>query len=147
VNVRRILAPVDFSECSHHALSYAIGLGARLGARVDALHVLSPPPYVPMDLMLWGPIGEPHTKAVQEALRKVVAEASAGRSVDVAARVETGVVPDVVLDAAEAADLIVMGTHGRSGVARIVLGSVAERVVRFASRPVLTVPLGPATAE
>jgi nucleotide-binding universal stress UspA family protein len=82
---------------------------------------------------------------VQQALDQRVAAAAAG-GLSVSAVLKTGSAPEAILDAAadERADLIVIGTHGRTGLTRLVIGSVAERVVRMAPCPVLVVKPPPA---
>ncbi len=123
---QRILFATDFSEASRHALTEAAALARRLGAEIHLIHVLAlhdADPAVASDLLL---------SAVPPGAEDVVAE----RQVVRALRPELG-----VIHAAREGDfdLIVLGTHGRTGLKHVVLGSVAERVVQLAACPVLTV--------
>lgn len=126
MTIQRILFATDFSEASRHALTEAAGLARRLGAEIHLLHVLAlhdADPAVASDLLL---------SAVPPGAEDVVTE----RQVVRALRPELG-----ILHAAREGgfDLIVLGTHGRTGLKHVVLGSVAERVVQLAGIPVLTV--------
>lgn len=151
--VRLILVPVDFSAGSEAAAAYAGWLAGQLGARVRLMHAVEPatsampsgvPPYVYEQLRA-------SREAVRrEAERELEAMAARLEGRDGAPRpevaVETGAVDraesagDTIVRVARdaRADLIVMGTHGRSGLRRMLLGSVAEQVVRSADCPVLT---------
>ncbi len=138
----RILVPTDFSPPSDAALAYAAGLGATFGARLDLLHVATVrvlPPHM-------ADAGE----AAAEALRDLSTRLSAGdRLRGVTGRVTESPDPAAEiarLAAASPSDLIVMGTHGRSGLAHLVVGSVAEKVVSTAPCPVLTVHRPPGGA-
>lgn len=134
----RILLPTDGSEASSRAIEQAIGLASETGAELHALFVVEDIPYAPemMDDEV-----EDQLRAVGEEALESIREQAAEASVEIVAAVEEGAPHDVILDYAEAAavDLIVMGTHGRSGLDRYLLGSVTERVVRTADVPVLTV--------
>jgi nucleotide-binding universal stress UspA family protein len=135
----RICCPVDFSEPSRRALELGARLARRDGAGLTILHVTR---------MHWpGEQGEilPRPHAGEQAETAVLAEWTAD-----AERISGGVVGSVLLSAPEAeaivgfarddaTDLIVMSTHGRTGVGRLVLGSVAEAVARTAPCPVLLV--------
>lgn len=140
-NVGHILVPHDFSETGEHALTFALDLAQPLGARVTVLHVYEVPafafPEMPVETSdLTGQI----ERASQSALDSVVTRAQRP-GVDVRALLREGTVwSEIQLAAGETrADLVVMGTHGRSGLSRALLGSVTEKVVRTAPCPVLTV--------
>lgn len=143
--ISRILVPIDFSEDSLHALSYAEDLAAAFGAELLVLHVIEPIYYAtPADMYVTSPnismlIDEQRTVAEQE-LRRLAADLEA-RGRTHRTLLKTGTPAQVIVDAATAAgaDLIVMATHGRSGLAHILLGSVAEKIVRHAACPVLTI--------
>jgi nucleotide-binding universal stress UspA family protein len=141
VTFRKILVPFDFSDCAEAALKYAVSVAERLDSAIEVVHAVAPPPYVPLDLMLWGPPQRGDVERVAEQLERRVRELSEGSSVKIDCHVRTGVPYDVIFKAADAADLVVMGSHGRTGLPRVMLGSVAERTVRVARCPVLTVPL------
>lgn len=143
VEFKRILCPVDLSELSVRTLAYAGAIASRYDAHLTALHVV--PSFTPMDVRtglepvsLVYPVAQDE---VLEQLRQTVAAAGLGEGT-VALMAETGEAAATVVDQALAtrADLLVMGTHGRSGFDRFLLGSVAEKVLRKAPCPVLTVP-------
>ncbi len=145
-SIRTILVPVDFSEGSRRALLYASELASRFGATIDVLHVWDVPTYLPSDTLITaGAQAWELTRLVQHnaegALEKFVTEAVESGIPIARKRAEPGVASQVIVDAAEhdRYDLIVMGTQGRTGLERVLLGSVAERVVRHARCPVLTV--------
>jgi len=137
----RILCPVDFSEFSRHAIDHAVAIAHWSGGAVTALHVVTPIPFS-------DPLMSPAEVFTSEDADRVCAELAAfvaeeGGPVRIESRVaEAGSAAAAIVAEAEAmpADLIVIGTHGRSGFERLVLGSVTERVVRKAPCPVLTVP-------
>jgi nucleotide-binding universal stress UspA family protein len=123
---RRILVPLDFSEPSARALDTAVAFGRTLGASLDVLHI------VPLN-------GHGEKEAVGELAR--VAPATLD-DVVASRRVVKALAPELgIVEAARKgnADLIVMGTHGRTGLKHVKLGSVAERVVQLAPCAVLTV--------
>jgi len=139
----RILVPTDFSAGSEHAWTEARRLASRLGAELVLLHVLVEAP-----LYSEGPFTVKQTRGVFEAARKWAVDAlgqwtSAAVAEGLSARwvLRTGVPYKEIVGATtrERADLIVIGTHGRGGLDRALLGSVADRVIRLAPCPVLTV--------
>jgi nucleotide-binding universal stress UspA family protein len=144
-SIRRILVPVDFSPCSRAALDYAVDLATVFSAEVEVLHVWEPPLYLSPE-MLVNVAGRPPislSEFAQTAAGRQMDELLASvekRGVRVHGRLAYGVTTETILhSAAEDCDLVVMGTHGRTGFAHLVLGSVAERVVRHAACPVLTI--------
>jgi nucleotide-binding universal stress UspA family protein len=136
----RILAATDFSDASGPALAIARGLARDTGARLTIVHVcevpgaFKSPGALPYDLV------SPLVEAAQASLDAVLARARA-ECPDANGLVKVGAAwEEIVAAAAEVrADLVVLGTHGRRGVAHALLGSVAERVVRVSPVPVLTV--------
>jgi nucleotide-binding universal stress UspA family protein len=140
---RHILAPTDFSEYSKQAVASALELAKKFGAKLSILHVVELPPYpvegyVPPSLT--STFLEDLERQASQDLAQVVPEAeSAG--IEVARLVTVGSPYRKIIDMAEAeqVDLIVMATAGRTGFSRLVMGSIAERVVRTASCPVLTI--------
>lgn len=143
MKVKRILAPVDFSEVSQQSLDAAASLASQLGASVVILHAVEP---VYFAGTMFGPeINVPHLVEEQRRAAKSAMETMLARmkkkEVPAIGLVETGIPQDVVLKVAadKKCDMIVMGTHGRSGVTHLLLGSVAEKIVRSATCPVLTV--------
>jgi nucleotide-binding universal stress UspA family protein len=137
-----ILCPVDFSDFSRHALDHAVALARQHSARLTALYVVPPVQTTYPAIGLGAYVPYAYTiddlKEFQRALERFVADV--GYPV-AAVSVEALVVDEILKRAAELpADLIVMGTHGRSGFDRLLLGSVAERVLAKAPCPVLTIP-------
>jgi nucleotide-binding universal stress UspA family protein len=145
VQVTRVLVPIDFSPSARAALDYAAFLADRLGAELEVLHVWEPPGYAGPDTLALlpagpGPPGWDQARGeVRREVEHFVGEGSA-RPRQVRVRVEAGEPSDTILQVAEAGgtDLIVMGTHGRTGLSRLLVGSVAEDVMRRAACPVLT---------
>jgi nucleotide-binding universal stress UspA family protein len=145
LTVARILVPTDFSETADAALEYAKALAGQLGASLHLLHVFSNP----YDVAAYAPeVYAPMPPAMRERALEEARECLLTRLTPAEERrfggtraVVTGLTaPQIVTYANEQAiDLIVMGTHGRRGVAHLLLGSVAEHVVRTAACPVLTV--------
>ena len=143
----RIVVPTDFSDCAEQAWGLAQRLAAASGAELVLVHVLVEAP-----LFNEGPFTMDRVRNVFEAARKwgqdsLDAWMSQARAKGLKARValRTGVpyreIVDLVTD--ERADLVVLGTHGRGGIDRALLGSVTDRVVRLAPCPVLTVRAAP----
>jgi nucleotide-binding universal stress UspA family protein len=134
--VQTILHPTDFSEQSAAAFGLACALARDYNARLILLHVAAPP------LVAYGegvfPLGIEDVR--DEAIQKL-ARLEPGAGFRTERRVEEGdAVGGILHVAAEThADLIVLGTHGRTGLARLLMGSVAEQVVRKAPCPVMTV--------
>jgi nucleotide-binding universal stress UspA family protein len=139
---RHILVPVDFSPHAEQALDYAVALASKLDATVHVLNVIGIPTLgVPeLGVALTSSVIDQIVKDNQEALEKLVS-ARKGQAKLAEPQLKTGDARDIILHAAEelGADLIVMGTHGRRGLSRALLGSVAEMIVRTAPVPVLTV--------
>ena len=142
INLKTILVPSDFSDCSDEALRYGLELARRFDAELHLLHVVQDPVTQP-----WAAEGfsvplfevvEQWQKQAVERLRASVPAADQAR-VTVACVIATPYAEILDYAAANDVDLIVMGTHGRGAVAHLLMGSVAERVVRTAPCPVLTV--------
>lgn len=134
---KKILVPYDFSPSADAALAAAVELAATHGGTLRVLHVI--PPIRPAHgRPLPPPAGD--IAAVRERLAATVARATGRRRLRrVASEVVIGPPTACILTAAAKADAIVMGTLGQTGLARLLIGSVAERVVRHAAVPVLTV--------
>lgn len=140
--ISKILVPVDFSPCSRAALDYAAELADQMKAEVDVLYVQEPSEYLgPASLVTLPQLSAAQSDEMRNDVRReldgFMGEAKP-RVRDV--RVEPGLPGDVIPTVAKqgAFDLIVMGTHGRGGLSRLVVGSVAETVMRNAQVPVLT---------
>ncbi|WP_256296964.1 universal stress protein [Haloarchaeobius salinus] len=129
-----VLFPTDGSDATNRARRHAIDLARQYDATLHVLSVVTEDPYRDETAA---------ERASEEAERTVETVANAAREdgVDVTTAVRQGVPHEAVLDYADeaAADMIVMGTHGRTGVDRAIIGSVTERVVRTADVPVVTI--------
>jgi nucleotide-binding universal stress UspA family protein len=145
IEIKRILCPIDFSDHSRHALDHALAIARWYDSTITLLHVCSSGP-----VMAYAP-GTPTLPSVvltpmdRDALRVSMtrfAEDETGSHGAIQYEACEGSAVVEILARAEAlsSDLIVMGTHGRSGLERLVLGSVTEKVLRKASCPVLSVP-------
>jgi nucleotide-binding universal stress UspA family protein len=140
--IRTILVPLDFSPDSDRALDVAADLASLFGAELHLLHAHHVPalalsPYgaaIPQGV--WDDLREGARRELEERRTKLAA-----RELDAQAHLATGPASDVICESARdlGADLVVMGTRGRSGFAHVLLGSVAERTLRAAPCPVLTV--------
>lgn len=137
---RHILVPVDFGDPSAHAIELALTMATRFDAKLTLLHVSWMPPYYYSAYAegLAFPVGEMET-AAKKMLTDALTKAQ-GRYPRTESMMVAGEPWEKILESAKGcgADLIIMGTHGRRGVARVVLGSVAEKVVRHSPIPVLT---------
>lgn len=144
ITFNRILCPVDTSECSRAALRHAVALAVWYEADLSAVWVrpdTAPPPALwpahPPEFMT---LTVEERAAGEQRIRTFVRDTAGTAVAEVLFR-EGPVVPEILRVAAEMrADLIVMGTHGLTGFEHLLLGSVAERVLRKATCPVLTVP-------
>lgn len=139
----RIRVPLDFSEQSLRALAYAKTLGKPLAASLDLLHVI-PNPFLEHPGGLNAPLPRPFLDDLERDARTRLEEARLSGEREAFSVRSVIKVGDPLFEIVEYArlqhvDLIVIGTHGRTGIAHMFLGSVAERVVRTAPCPVLTV--------
>ncbi len=133
---RRILVPHDFSQPATRALAVAADLAAPRHGRLIVLHVI--PPIYPPHGAPWFPDAALIARE-RRRLEAVVARVTRGRRLPFECRVDVGGPLERIIDAARGADSIVMSTAGRTGIPRLLIGSVAERVVRHSPAPVLTV--------
>jgi universal stress protein A len=136
-----VLVAFDFSETSKHALDYGRNLARTFGGRLHVFHVADVISTSAAQFYPEGP-GDPEAKAKQLAIGQI-RELLSAEGIDVVSP-EVRVSPDAAAAIVEYAkevhaDIIVVGTHGRSGVSRLLMGSVAEHVVRTAPCPVLVV--------
>jgi len=144
ITIRRILCPVDLSETSLRALQHAAALAGWYESSLTTLYVDTTLPIENVaDFAVASPVALEATRSSRalQDVRTFAGRASSATEVGVVVEESTHV-EGAILEAARTlpADLIVMGSHGRSGVSRLVLGSVAERVVRSAPCPVMVVP-------
>jgi len=143
---KRILVPVDYSPSSKLALEWALTLADGMDASVHVVHTWEVPPYLRPDLTVWsGEISETladHTRAeAEKGMREFLVAADIDGRPNVTSQVTAGTPYATILALVreQGFDLVAMGTHGRTGVAHLLLGSVAEKVVRHAPCPVLTI--------
>jgi universal stress protein A len=141
LQIKRILAPVDFSDCSHKSFHYAIHFARQFNAELMMLHVLvavPPPPLVPI----------PHARELsadyhEQAARELSEwrkEVASGITAKAVTRVGMAAHQEIIEAARESnSDLIVIGNHGRTGLSRWITGGTTERVVRHAPCPVLVI--------
>lgn len=139
---RLIVVPVDFGPASRTALALATHLARVTNAELVVLHVFALPP---------GGLGDVAARMSREASARIISDAREGVAAMIASLDRAGVRPRVVLEegdprtaigelaAREHADLVVLGTHAREGLARLLIGSTAEAVLRTSPVPVLTV--------
>lgn len=144
MNLKKILVPVDFSPSSRRALEYALALAERFQGKVEVLHCWEVPAYLRPDLTVWSgevsvTLADHARREAEKGMQEFLADLKATGSVT--SRVVAGAPYATILAACDetACDLVVMGTHGRTGLSHLVLGSVAEKVVRHAKCPVMTV--------
>ena len=144
LHLKRILVPIDFSESSLRALDYALALGTKFGGTVTLLHVVEPTIVPQTKLAVPLAVDEANHNLV-ESKRERLAEIAANKLTPVLATeqllVRLGHAHSEIIDTAKAlgVDIIVMGTHGSAGVKYVALGGTAERIVRQASCPVLSI--------
>jgi len=140
MTVHHILVPIDFSAYAEQALDYAIALAQKLQARLTLLHVIQPPIVASADMNVW-----PSSTFVDELEAAITGDMEGYLARVTAAGLEGeivvihGVPFQQILDTARArqVDLIILGTHGRTGLAHVLMGSVAEKVARLAPCPVM----------
>lgn len=142
ITIRRILVPTDFSECALPAVRYAAELADKFAAELVLLHVVSDAVLALPDAVMPTPATDLHalTEAGKTGLANLIAAEKLER-LNPRPEVRLGSPAAEIIAAATDlhADLVCIGTHGRGGIARVLLGSVAEHVVRQAPCPVLTV--------
>jgi nucleotide-binding universal stress UspA family protein len=147
IRINQILCPIDFSAFSRHAFDRAVGLARGYGATVAVLHVLPVPsavPAVPFGPEGPGPFGfqiVDQERALKEIPRFLAVESGVDVPITYHVTESPSVQKEIVLQARMlSADVVVLGSHGRSGFDRLMLGSVAEKVLRSCPTPVMTVP-------
>jgi nucleotide-binding universal stress UspA family protein len=147
IAIKTILLPTDGSDCSAKAMAYALSFAKQYGGRIVALHVIDRR-WEEQTRIVVAEVGQDLTQKIQagyaEEARRIlreVADAAGKVGVPVETTVLTGIPSEEISRLAQelSADLIIMGTHGRTGVSHLLLGSVAEKVLRRAPCPVLTV--------
>jgi nucleotide-binding universal stress UspA family protein len=148
---KRILVPIDFSAPSDAALEYARSVAGRYGASLHLLHVAEDPYRAFYSAEVFVPQVEGlREEILTDTARRLTARLQPSDAIELHATAESiiGTPAGSIVEyaAGHHIDLIVMGTHGRGGMAKLLMGSVAERVVRMAPCPVLTVREGRSAA-
>jgi nucleotide-binding universal stress UspA family protein len=143
MRVDRILCPVDFSEFSATAYEYAYSLSRQYKAKLFVLHVMEPVVSVYRGILVPSLVEEIYSRQDSDAREQIrkLESTYAGKGVASEVVIQVGLVADSILSFVKArdVDLVVVGTHGRRGLDRLMMGSVAERVLRRATCPVLAV--------
>jgi nucleotide-binding universal stress UspA family protein len=134
---RRILVPHDFSDQATVALKTAAQLAAQHGGKLTLLHVIVLS-YLPADIPAGMPMPEDLIPQQREHLEQLARKALGRDGPPLVVQVELGDAAERIIDRARGHDSIVMATSGRTGLAHFLIGSVAEKVVRHAQVPVLT---------
>jgi universal stress protein A len=142
--IQKIVVPIDFSEASERAARYAARLAFRLDASLHLIHVLSEIPVSPGPLEFYtGESAESREQRYQHALDGMTAltKSIAADPTWCTTEVRSGAIAENVAKAVVdyGADLVIMSTHGRTGLSHLMMGSVAERVIRTAPCPVLAI--------
>ena len=140
LQLRHILVPVDFSPNAEKALRYAYKFAEQFGAKVTLLHVIQPMVY-PTDFALPAAAMGGFDDAMRERVEEKLAAMATHPQLSCSSVVRSGQPYHEIAAAARelAVDLVVISTHGHTGLKHVLLGSTAERVVRYAPCPVLTV--------
>jgi nucleotide-binding universal stress UspA family protein len=138
--LKKILVPVDFSDCSRKALQYALLFARQFNARLVLLNVIEPFIPVPeMTAVNFDVIRKETLRSSQEELKALQETIPADVSSETIIREGSPHVEIALATKQLGVDLIIIATHGRTGLAHVFMGSTAERVVRHADCPVLTV--------
>lgn len=140
ITIKSILCPLDFSDASKNAYRYACEFAKSMGSRIHLLNVVEPRPLAADMTLTYIPVEEDLEKAAMEDMEPLVQEAKS-KGIEVIADVMIGMPVDVILQQLTDFDvsLLIMGSHGKTGLSRLLMGSVAEGVVRKATVPVLIV--------
>ncbi len=143
---KKILVPSDFSEFSDNAINEAADIAEKYGSKMILLHVISPEVQQCADqYCMSADLVEQYESASikhsREALEKRAKAVAESRGIDVSFDVQRGYTSDIILDEQKRlnADLIVIASHGRTGLKKYLMGSVADKVVRSAECPVIVI--------
>lgn len=139
---KKILCPVDFSQFTQEVINYALDLAKKYGAELHLMHVVPNMTYfTPYESFLTPENLVAIEKNIQDEVERDFAKLLKGNGVPTKTVIRTGVPFVEIIDYAksESIDLIVMGTHGRSAIENILIGNVAEKVVRKSPCPVMTI--------
>lgn len=143
-NIKNILLPTDFSNLSLSAARYAVDIAKQYGAKVHLLNVLEKTPPI-LTIRSLDLSEEKIIKTIdddaQNSLKKALEKINQDKSVEIVPVIKKGIDFETIIDYSESnkIDLIVIATHGRTGILHTLLGSVAEKVIRYAKCPVLVI--------
>ncbi len=140
ITIKSILCPIDFSDASNNAFRYACEFSRAMGSKIQLLNVVEPRPLAADMTLTYIPVEEDLEKAAREEMEPLVQEAKK-KGIAVQSDVMIGTPVEVILQQLTEFDisLLIMGSHGKTGLSRFLMGSVAEGVVRKAGIPVLIV--------
>ncbi len=140
ITISSILCPLDFSDASKNAFRYACEFARSMGSKIHVLNVVEPRPMAADMTLTYIPVEEDLEQAATEELGPLVAEARQ-TGLAISTEVVVGIPVDTILEKLDEHDvsLLIMGSHGKTGLTRFLMGSVAEGVVRKANIPVLIV--------
>jgi nucleotide-binding universal stress UspA family protein len=140
IGIKKILFPTDFSSFAEYALPYAVAMAEEFDATIYMLYVEEVLPYIPGDPDRHFPDSETIDQAAHVKMQSHIDKHAEGR-VEVKRFVARGTPAEEIVEFAkqEGIDLIVLATHGRTGLKHVLLGSTTEKVVRKASCPVLSI--------
>lgn len=140
MKINTILVPTDFSELSNEAVDYAFSMAQRIGAKMVFMHTLEWPDH-PDEMTPMADEGYAFMKDRGNAMLHDLVEQAEKEGLEASALLADGVPFVEIIQGARQhnADLIIMGTHGRTGFSHVMMGSQAEKVVRLAPCPVLTI--------
>jgi universal stress protein A len=143
ISIRRVLFTTDFSAPAHSAQDYAVTLARQLGSELHVLHIVSEPLPLPGPHGTWIRPEDALPGLVKEAEKQLAGTMAAALTEELkfvcAVRVGDSVREIIKYSDENEIDLIVIGTHGRTGLSHLLIGSVAEKLVRMATCPVLTI--------
>jgi len=138
IEIRRVLCPIDFSEFSRHAIHHAIAVAGWYGSSLTVLHVVANLPTMDVPGV---PLTDVERDRLTAEMRSFVGQTPPDMPVSFLVRESSDVRRQILAEAqALMSDLLVIGSHGRSGFERLLLGSVTEKVVRKSPCPVMVVP-------
>lgn len=140
ITIKSILCPLDFSDASKNAFRYACEFARSMGSKIYLLHIVEPRPIAADMTLTYIPVEEDLEKAAREDIEPLAHEARE-KGIDVQVDVVIGIPSEVILHQIVESDasMLIMGSHGKTGLSRLLMGSVAEGVVRKAKVPVLIV--------
>lgn len=149
MGIRRIMIPIDYSEHAKAALTYGAEFAQSFGATLDIVHVWDRPTYLTDAVMVQRPgeahkpIGELIRENAQHDMNEFLSQNPVPSGVSASSRLLSGEPASALLAELKKGehDLVILSTHGRTGFAHLLLGSIAEKLVRMSPVPVLTVPI------